>query len=52
MTTNTTGCGHAGKGTIHLCARRDKAMMDLLMIGIVLGFFWCLFEFVDFLSRL
>jgi len=27
-------------------------MMDLLMIGLVVGFFWCLIRFVDFLSRL
>jgi len=27
-------------------------MMDLLMVGTVVGFFWCLAKFVDFLTRL
>jgi len=26
--------------------------MDLLMVGTVVGFFWCLAKFVDFLTRL
>lgn len=28
------------------------SMMDLLVVGTVLGFFWCLVKFVDFLNRL
>ncbi len=52
MTTETTGCGHAGKGTIHLCSGKDRAMMDVLMMVIVVGFFWGLVKVVDVLSRL
>jgi len=26
--------------------------MDVLMVGAVAGFFWCLFKFVDLLNRL
>ncbi len=52
MTANTTGYGHEGKGTIGLFSGKDESMMDLLMIAVVVGFFWCLVKVVDFLARL